>query len=81
MEEILEYNLLLKSMNIEIIDQQNIQDILEQSVASSKRLIKGQYTTPEILSEILCNLTMLNVEKPFMDCCCGTGTIAKLDLI
>lgn len=78
--EILEYNLLLKSMKVETIDQQTIQDILEQSVASSKRLMKGQYTTPEILSEILCNLTILNAEKPFMDCCCGTGTIAKAGL-
>lgn len=78
--EILEYNSLLKSMKIDEIDQTQIQDILENSVASSKRLIRGQFTTPKVLAEILCNITMLDTEKDFMDCCCGTGTIAKAGL-
>lgn len=77
---LLEYNALLQSTNLETLDQHVIQDILEQSLAASKRLLRGQYTTPEVLSEILCNITMLNAEKPFLDCCCGTGTIAKAGL-
>lgn len=75
--QIIEYNNLLKSIKIDKIDQNQIQDILENSVASSKRLIRGQFTTPKILADILCSITMLNAEKDFIDCCCGTGTIAK----
>ncbi|MGF3067039.1 N-6 DNA methylase [Facklamia sp. P12950] len=75
--QIIEYNNLLKSMRIDKIDQNQIQDILENSVTSSKRLIRGQFTTPKILADILCNITMLDSEKDFVDCCCGTGTIAK----
>lgn len=78
--ELIEYNMFLESINLKDIDQAHIQDILEQSIASSKRLIKGQYTTPRILSEILCSITIKNLEEPFMDCCCGTGTIAKAGL-
>ena len=63
--ELVEDNTLLKSINLDTVDQKIIQEILEHSVASSKRLIKGQYTTPKVLSEILCDISMLNVEDHF----------------
>lgn len=75
--DIVDYNQFLISNHIEHIDQSVLQDILEKTVSTVKREIRGQYATPYKLANILCQLTVENWEGNCADFCAGTGTIAK----
>ena len=75
--DIVDYNQFLISNKIEHIDQTVLQDILEKTVSSAKREIRGQYATPYKLANILCQVTVKNWEGNCADFCAGTGTIAK----
>lgn len=70
-------NKFLIENNIGELSQESIQQILEHTVNINKREICGQYTTPEVLADILVKLTIRNLRDNFFDPCCGSGTIVK----
>lgn len=53
------------------------QKILEKTISVGRREVRGQYTTPETLADILVQLTIRNLRDPFFDPCCGSGTIVR----
>lgn len=59
------------------LSQESLQQILENTVNIAKREIGGQYTTPEILADILARISIRNLLEDVFDPCCGTGTIVK----
>ena len=71
------YNQFLAAGRIETIDQKELQGILEKTVHTAKREIRGQFATPAPLAELLCQITVRDWTKPCGDLCAGTGTIAK----
>ncbi|WP_456109680.1 Eco57I restriction-modification methylase domain-containing protein [Roseburia hominis] len=75
--DIVDYNQFLIENNIEKIEQRVLQDILEKTVNTAKREIRGQYATPYYLADILCQITVQDWNKDCADLCAGTGTIAK----
>ena len=75
--DIVDYNQFLIENNIEQIAQEALQDILEKTVNTAKREIRGQYATPYCLADILCQITVQDWNKNCADLCAGTGTIAK----
>lgn len=75
--DIVDYNQFLIENNIEKIEQGVLQDILEKTVNTAKREIRGQYATPCYLADILCQITVQDWNKDCADLCAGTGTIAK----
>lgn len=76
-QDFVEYSNFLKNNGIEHLDQKALQNILECSVATSKREINGQYTTPSELAKLLVRLSVKDWTDTILDCCCGTGTIPK----
>lgn len=76
-QDLVEFSNFLKSNGISNLEQTALQNILEGSVNTTKREINGQYTTPTELANLLVRLTVRDWEAPFLDCCCGTGTIPK----
>ena len=76
-QDFVEFSNFLKNNGIEQLNQEALQNILEGSVATSKRAINGQYTTPPELAKLLVRLTVKNWTDTILDCCCGTGTIPK----
>ncbi|SCI81030.1 Type I restriction-modification system methyltransferase subunit [uncultured Butyricicoccus sp.] len=76
-QDFAEYSNFLKSNGIENLNQEALQNILEGSVATSKRAINGQYTTPPELAKLLVRLSVKDWTDTILDCCCGTGTIPK----
>jgi len=70
-----ELSLFLKHSPINDISQKILQQVLEDSIRVSKRLVNGQYPTPPVLAEILSRMTIHNVFGECFDGCCGTGTI------
>ena len=77
---IVELSLFLKDSNFQELDQKTLQNVLEKTVSSAKRLVNGQFTTPPALADILVRLTVRDWSGEFLDCCCGTGTIPKAAL-
>lgn len=76
-QDFIEFSIFLRENGIDHIDQNNLQNILEGSVNTTKREINGQYTTPPELAKILVQLTVRDWSDTVLDCCCGTGTIPK----
>lgn len=72
---IIELSLFLKNSPIEDINQRILQQVLEESVKESKRLVNGQYPTPPVLASILSRMTIHDLTGNCYDGCCGTGTI------
>lgn len=75
--DIVDYNQFLVANNIEQIDQTILQDVLEKTVNTAKREIRGQYATPYQLADLLSQMTVKDWTKACADLCAGTGTIAK----
>lgn len=75
--DLLQLNNFLQENGIRNIDQRALGKILEKTVNESKREIIGQFTTPQILAELLVKLTMINLKGNSIDPCCGTGTISR----
>lgn len=73
-------SLFLKDSSLQELEQKTLQDILEKTVTSARRLVNGQFTTPPALADILVRLTVSDWAGEFLDCCCGTGTIPKAAL-
>ena len=74
--QLVELSLFLSEYRLESIDQRILQNILEGCVKTSRRELKGQFTTPPTLARILARLTIHNLHGNVADICCGTGTIA-----
>ena len=72
---LIELSLFLKNSPIQDFDQRILQQVLEESVNISKRLVNGQYPTPLPLAAILSRMTIHDASGHCFDCCCGTGTI------
>ena len=75
--DIVDYNQFLVANNMEQIDQTVLQDVLEKTVNTAKREIRGQYATPYPLADLLCQMTVNDWTDDCADLCAGTGTIAK----
>lgn len=75
--DIVDYNQFLVENKIEKIDQTVLQEILEKTVNTAKREIRGQYATPYCLADLLCQITINNWNDECADLCAGTGTIAR----
>ncbi len=75
--DIVDYNQFLVENKIERIDQAVLQEILEKTVHTTKREIRGQYATPYCLADLLCQITIHNWNRECADLCAGTGTIAR----
>jgi hypothetical protein len=73
--ELKELNLFLTSIDIDSIDIEILHELLQNSVASAKRKVAGQFSTPRNLAELLNRLTINDKTKVVIDPCCGTGTI------
>lgn len=76
-QDFIEFSNFLRNNGIDHLNQETLQNILEGSVATSKRAINGQYTTPTELAKLLVRLTVKDWTDTILDCCCGTGTIPK----
>lgn len=75
--DIVDYNQFLVENRIEKINQEVLQEILEKTVNTAKREIRGQYATPYCLADLLCQITIHNWNDECADLCAGTGTIAR----
>lgn len=75
--DLIELSHFLSNNGITNLSQSVFQEILESTVKSSKKSLNGQFTTPEVLARILVKITLLDRSQNILDCCCGTGTIAK----
>lgn len=75
--DIVDYNQFLVENKIEEIDQAVLQEILEKTVNTSKREIRGQYATPYCLADLFCQITVSDWRAECADLCAGTGTIAR----
>ncbi len=74
---LMDLNVFLRNNGIIQIEQATLQNILETTVATSKREVNGVFTTPNILADILVRLTTRDWTGQAIDPCCGTGTIPK----
>lgn len=59
------------------ISQSLIHGILEKTVSTTKRVLNGQYATPEVLANLITQITIHDWTGNTLDPCCGTGTIAR----
>lgn len=75
--DIVDYNQFLIANQIEKVDQSIFQEILERTVRTAKREIRGQYVTPYCLADLLCQITVSDWNDECADLFAGTGTIAK----
>ena len=75
--DIMDLNLFLTSNGIHQIEQSALQTILESTVAVSQREINGQFTTPDVLADMLVRLSTHDWTGQAIDPCCGTGSIPK----
>lgn len=78
--DIVDYSNFLRESNLQNVDQKILQNIMEGTVAEARRQINGQFTTPYALAKILSEITIKDWHGDVLDCCCGTGTIAKATL-
>lgn len=74
--DIVEFNGFLKTSNVELTDYSALQKILENTVATSRRAVIGQYATPPKLADLLVKMSLNDITGSFIDLCCGTGTIS-----
>jgi len=75
--ELTELNQFLTSVNIEAIEIEILHQLLQSTVATAKRKVAGQFSTPKKLADLLTRLTIDDKTKIVIDPCCGTGTIIK----
>lgn len=76
--DFLDLSTFLKENGILNIEQSTLQFTLENTINVNKRLLNGQFTTPEELAKILIRLSVRNWNDNILDCCCGTGTIPNM---
>lgn len=76
-QDLAEFSLFLRDNGLERLDQRALQNVLEGTVAAGRREISGQFATPPVLARLLVRLTVRDWSEQVLDCCCGTGTIAR----
>ena len=77
-DDIKEFNHLLTNLRLQSIDQTRLSQIKEATVEVTKRKLRGQYSTPMPLAQLLIGLCLRDiVGDRFLDPCCGSGTIAR----
>lgn len=73
-----QFNGLLSGLRIGSIDQGQLSDVLEATVAVAVRKLRGQYPTPIALARLLVHLCVRNIiNDRVLDPCCGSGAIAR----
>jgi hypothetical protein len=75
--DIISFSKFLESNYIIEFDPSFLQNVLENTINTSKRLLNGQYTTPKKLAKLLVRLSLDDLTGDCLDPCCGTGTIPK----
>lgn len=75
--DLIDVSLFLKTNGLLGVEHTDLQDILENTVISSKREVRGQFTTPPTLAYLLAKITVKDWTAPCIDPCCGTGSIIK----
>lgn len=75
--DLVDYNALLIENNVSKLSQETLQMVLECSIDQFKRNATGLYTTPTKLARILVGAGIIDLTRPTIDPCCGTGTIVK----
>jgi N-6 DNA Methylase len=76
-----EFNRFLSALRIATVDQGQVQALLETSASVGNRKLRGQYTTPAGLANLLVHLAIDNIATDrLLDPCCGSGTIARAAL-
>ena len=75
--ELTELNQFLSTVNIEVVEIEILHQLLQSTVATAKRKVAGQFSTPKKLADLLTRLTIDDKTKIVIDPCCGTGTIIK----
>ena len=75
--ELTEINQFLSTVNIEAIEIEILHQLLQSTIATAKRKVAGQFSTPKKLADLLTRLTIDDKTKIVIDPCCGTGTIIK----
>jgi type I restriction-modification system DNA methylase subunit len=73
--QITQLNQFLSTLDIDDIEIEILHQLLQNSVASAKRKVAGQFSTPKKLADLLVRLTIDDKTKTVIDPCCGTGTI------
>lgn len=76
--DFIDLSIFLRENGVFIIEQSALQFTLENTISVNKRLLNGQFTTPEELAKILIRLTVRDWNENILDCCCGTGTIPNM---
>ena len=80
-DQIRQLNRLLTDLRIGAIDQAQLSGILEATVAVAIRKLRGQYSTPLVLANLLVKLCIQDLENDrILDACCGSGTIPRAAL-
>lgn len=74
-KDLVELNQLFVTNRLIFNNHTLLQNILKNTITRTKREISGQFATPPILADILCQLTVENWHESIIDPCCGTGTI------
>ena len=75
--DLMDLNIFLKDNGVHQIEQNILQNVLERTVAVTKRELNGQFTTPAILADMLVRLSTRDWTGETIDPCCGTGSIPR----
>lgn len=75
--DLMDLNIFLTSNGVSQIEQTALQTILERTVAVSQREVNGQFTTSDVLADILVRISTHDWTGQEIDPCCGTGSISK----
>jgi len=77
--EAVEINEFLRSIRLHGVDPRLLDSLLG-IVTKSARIEAGQFATPRSLATLMAGLAISDIALPFIDPCCGTGTIARAAL-
>lgn len=75
--QLLEINSFLCDTRLNSVAQTDMQNLLENAIQVSQRVIIGQYTTDYRLADFLVRIATKNANGFCFDPCCGTGTFAR----
>lgn len=76
-QHLLQFNNLLKDLNIGSIKQEQLSLLLSSLSNDSTRKQRGQFTTPRVLARLLVECAVRNIKGTVLDPCTGSGTIAR----
>lgn len=76
-EALCEVNTFLTNLHLDELPPELLQEVIEQTLAISRRKVAGQFSTPFNLAKLLCRISIENRAGNTIDPCCGTGTIPR----